>query len=141
MKTQPPQLIQLGKIGAPDLGYISVAEVDREVPFPIHRVYWTYYTPDEVERGHHAHKELKQVIVAVSGIIHLKLENREGEIFEFELDHPTKGVLVSEGFWRTMRFSHSAVLLCLASHAYEESDYIRDYDTFKRGESNDPSLS
>jgi len=133
MNTCNPQLIELHKIGASDLGYISVAEVGSQVPFPINRVYWTYYTPDEVERGHHAHKELKQVIVAVSGIIQLTLENREGDIFEFILDHPTKGVLVPEGFWRTMRFSHCAVLLCLASHAYEESDYIRDYDIFKSG--------
>lgn len=128
-----PKAIALGKIGSPNLGYITVAESGclGDVPFEVKRVYWTYYTPNHVIRGHHAHHELRQVIVAVSGIINLKFESKAGEIFEFELNEPSKGVYVPPGYWRTIRFSHNAVLLCLASEHYDEIDYERDYENFK----------
>ena len=63
-----PNLISLKKIGDPSLGYISIVEENDLIPFEIQRVYWTYFTPNHVERGNHAHKELHQLIVAVSGI-------------------------------------------------------------------------
>ncbi|MFK7797621.1 MAG: FdtA/QdtA family cupin domain-containing protein [Aureispira sp.] len=127
-----PSLIQFDKIGTPNLGYISVAEIEHNIPFPIQRVYWTYFTPNHVERGNHAHKALEQVIVCVSGIIKFEFENSKGEVFKFTLDDPSKGVHVPPGYWRRMQFSHSAVLLCLASLLYDEADYIRDYNTFKQ---------
>ena len=114
------------------MGYISVAEVADNIPFEIKRVYWTYFTPNHVERGNHAHIRLHQVILSVAGIINFELENTKGERFEFVLDEPNKGLLVPPGYWRCMRFSHSAVLLCMASELYDETDYIRDYETFKQ---------
>lgn len=127
-----PTIVQFDKIGTPNLGYISVAEIEHNIPFPIQRVYWTYFTPNHVERGNHAHKALEQVIVSVSGIIKFEFENAAGELFKFTLDEPSKGVYVPPGYWRRMQFSHSAVLLCLASLPYDEADYIRDYETFKQ---------
>ena len=59
------------------------------------------------------------------------MENVDGDVFTFVLDEPNKGLYVPPGYWRKMKFSHSAVLLCIASMGYDESDYIRDYDTFK----------
>ena len=126
-----PKEITFQSIGQPDLGYISVAQYEELVPFEIKRVYWTYFTPNHIVRGNHAHKQLKQVIVAVSGVIDFTLEDPNGNTFEFVLDNPNKGIYIPEGYWRTIRFSHSAVLLCLASENYDEKDYIRDYSEFK----------
>ena len=125
-----PRLINLGKIGDSSLGYITVGESNSNIPFNIRRTYWTYFTPHNIERGGHAHKKLKQVIVAVCGIIELKLETLNGEIFNFVLDSPEKGLLIESTCWREIKFSHNAVLLCLASDKYSEDDYIRDYTSF-----------
>lgn len=131
-KATEPSIIQFDKIGTPNLGYISVAEIEQNIPFPIQRVYWTYFTPNHVERGHHAHKALEQVIICVSGIIKFEFEDSSGKLFEFTLDEPSKGIHVPPGYWRRMQFSHSAVLLCLASQPYDEADYIRNYTSFKQ---------
>lgn len=127
-----PQLIEFKKIGSPDLGYISVTELGDQVPFEFKRVYWTYYTPNHIERGGHAHKKLQQVIVAVSGIILFSLEDKFGNKYTFELKKPNQGLFIPEGFWRDIKFSHNAVLLCLASDKYLEDDYVRDYEAFKQ---------
>ncbi len=126
-----PKLIYIGKIGKPDQGYVSVAEIESNIPFEIKRVYWTYFTPQDVLRGHHAHKSLHQAIFAVNGIIKFKFESVKGDIYEFKLDTPEEGIYVPPGYWREIQFSHNAVLLCLASEKYSEDDYIRDYSNFR----------
>jgi dTDP-4-dehydrorhamnose 3,5-epimerase-like enzyme len=125
-----PQLIEFPKIGNSSLGYISIAEFQKNVPFEIKRVYWTYYTPQDVLRGGHAHKELFQLVFAVSGIIIFETENRQGEKKSYELNSPDKGLYLTPFIWREIKFSHNAVLLCLASDIYKETDYIRDYKEF-----------
>lgn len=127
MQYYEPTLIELVKIGDSTLGYISVTENFENIPFKIQRVYWTYYTPQDVTRGGHAHLELQQLIVAVSGTITLTTENLRGEKKEFVLDSPDKGLYLPNKIWRDIKFSHNAVLLCLASEKYNEDDYIRDY--------------
>ena len=129
-----PHFVSFEQIGTPALGYISIAEVTDNVPFKVKRVYWTYFTPNHVERGNHAHIELEQIIVCVSGIIEFKLENVSGQQFNFILNEPSKGLYIPPGYWREMKFSHNAVLLCLASLRYDEKDYIRDYSEFKTGD-------
>ena len=129
---QKPHIIEFKPVGSSELGYITVAEYSKNIPFEIKRVYWTYFTPHNVERGNHAHKTLHQVIVAVSGVIDFELESREGEKYNFKLDNPNKALYIPKEYWRVIKFSHNAVLLCLASLEYEASDYIRDYDAFKQ---------
>ena len=126
----PPYLIDFDKIGSPNLGYISVAENFENIPFEVKRVYWTYYTPQDVTRGGHAHYDLEQVIVAVSGTITFTTEDLLGNKAAFILDSPDKGLYIPKLIWRDIKFSHNAVLLCMASEKYLESDYIRDYETF-----------
>ncbi len=129
MKTNP-HLIDFKKIGETSLGYISVAEKFENVPFEIKRVYWTYFTPNHVIRGHHAHKHLQQIIIAVSGSIEFTLiDNKENKQI-YILDNPDKGLYIPSGYWREIKFSHNAVLLCLASEKYDEKDYIRNYNDF-----------
>ncbi|MFY0631078.1 MAG: WxcM-like domain-containing protein [Flavobacteriaceae bacterium] len=129
--TEQPHIIKFDQIGSSSLGYISVAEIEDQIPFDIKRVYWTYFTPNNVQRGFHAHKELFQVIVAVSGIIKFKLIDNEGKEEVYTLDDPSIGLFIPKKYWREISFSHNAVLLCLASEKYDENDYIRDFNDFK----------
>ena len=126
-----PYIFELSAIGSTELGYITVSEYSNSIPFQIKRVYWIYFTPPNIERGNHAHKELEQIIVSVSGIIEIDLESMHGEKFSFKLDKPNKALYIPKEYWRMIRFSHNAVLLCLASMEYDENDYIRDYNLFK----------
>ena len=126
---QFPQILNIDKVGNSALGYISIAE---SLPFKIKRVYWTYYAPHDVIRGNHAHKDLYQLIIAISGIIEFKIENKNGEHFNFKLDQPNLGLFIPPLCWREMKFSHNAVLLCMASLEYSEDDYIRDYTKFEK---------
>lgn len=127
-----PQRIILDQIGDKGLGYISVVEAERLLPFQIKRVYWTYFTPHEVIRGNHAHKNLYQAIFAVSGEIEFKLIDRTGKEHNIKLSKPNVGLVIPPIVWREIKFSHSAVLLCLASEEFSEEDYIRDVDSFNQ---------
>ncbi|MFS4430087.1 sugar 3,4-ketoisomerase [Chryseobacterium sp. S90] len=126
-----PHIINLNKIGSPELGYITISETQKDVPFDIKRVYWTYYTPQDVSRGGHAHKNLQQLIVAVAGTITFNTEDKDGKKEIFVLDSPNTGLYIPKLIWRDIKFSHSAVLLCLASELYDEDDYFRNYQDFK----------
>lgn len=132
MKTYPkPHLITFDKYGGPVIGYISSAEGARNVPFEIKRVFWTYFTPESIVRGRHAHHETEQVLIAVAGRIIVMTEERDGEISTFVLDTPHVGVYIPPTTWHSMQYSHVAVQLVLASTHYSEPDYIRDYEAFK----------
>lgn len=131
-KWNRPQLISFPKLGESSIGYISVTEAHQLVPFEIKRVFWTYYTPESIVRGRHAHYETEQVLVAVSGRIIVTTEEPDGTLQVFNLDFPNQGVYVPPNCWHTMQYSHTAVQLVFASNAYMEQDYIRDYDEFKR---------
>ena len=125
-----PYLIDFPKIGEPSLGYISVAE-KTNLPFIPKRVYWTYFTPENVIRGGHSHIELEQILIAMAGQIKVSIELINGKKFDFSLDKPSKGIYIPKKSWRTMEYSHNAVQLCIASIEYDEKDYVRDYQEFK----------
>jgi hypothetical protein len=126
-----PYMIEFPKVGNSQLGYISIAEKNN-LPFAVKRVYWTYFTPESVERGGHAHYELEQILVAVAGKIIINVEMLDGLTEEFVLENPNKGLYMPKSTWRTMKYTHNAVQMCLASIEYEEKDYIRDYEVFKK---------
>lgn len=126
-----PHLVEFPKIGSSQLGYISVAE-NQTLPFEVKRIYWTYYTPESVERGGHSHYELQQILVAMAGKIIVTVESLDGEINEFILESPNQGLYIPKNTWRTMKYTHSAVQMCIASEVYSEADYIRTYSEFKK---------
>ncbi len=126
-----PHIINFPKIGDSVQGYISVAE-NQNLPFAVKRVYWTYFTPESVERGGHAHYDLEQILVAVAGSIKISIELSGGIKNDYTLDKPNVGLYIPKMTWRTMQYTHNAVQMCIASMAYEEKDYIRDYETFKK---------
>ena len=111
-------------------GSLVALETGKTVPFDIKRVYYIFATQKDVARGFHAHKNLKQIIVCVTGKCRMVLDDSKVRQ-EIWLDSPTKGLLISDLVWREMHdFSEDCVLLVLASEHYDESDYIRDYEDF-----------
>jgi len=125
-----PHTIPFQQIGDPSLGYISVAE-KQNLPFHVKRVFWTYYTPNEVLRGGHSHLRLEEIIVATAGTVKVTTEMKNGANLTFTLDSPNTGLYIPSECWRTLQFSHNAVLLTMASIEFDASEYIREYDVFK----------
>ena len=128
---QQPSLINFPKIGSSIEGYISVAE-NNTLPFEVKRIYWTYFTPESVKRGGHAHKKLQQILVAVAGKIIVTTQMPGEREQRYILETANQGIFLPRYCWRTMQYSHNAVQMCIASMAYEVSDYIRDYEEFKK---------
>lgn len=132
MRYKSPYIIEFDKIGESSIGYISVAQAQEKIPFNIERVFWTYYTPESIVRGRHAHHRTEQVLVAVTGKIILTTESPNGKTEVFILDTPNKGVYIPPHAWHTMQYSHTAVQLVFASTKFDEKDYIREYEQFKK---------
>lgn len=126
-----PRVLSLPKLGAPDIGYITVLESGKYLPFAVARTFWTYYTPESIVRGRHAHYRTEQVLVALAGRIIVTTELADGTLETFRLESPETGLYVPPSVWHTMQYSHTAVQLVLASTVYDESDYIRDFAQFR----------
>lgn len=116
-------------------GRITAINSDNEVPFEIKRVYYLYDVPSGEDRGGHAHLELQQLIVAASGSFDLIIDDGANKRV-IHLNRPFLGVLMPSGIWRELtNFSSGSICLVLASHNYDENDYIRDYNRFKKWKS------
>ena len=123
-------IIELDKHHSDRKGNITVVENNMTVPFEVKRTYYLYDIPGGEERGAHAHKKLRQLIIAASGSFDVVLN--DGNVKRtFSLNHPYQGLLVVPGIWRELNnFSSGSVCLVLASMLYEHDDYIRDYSEF-----------
>ena len=111
-------------------GDLTVIEGGIHIPFEIRRVYYIYNVPVNAERGGHAHKELEQVIFALSGSFRIKIDDGRQKS-EHWLRDPRKGLHISRLVWREIdSFSQGAVCMVIASQRYDESDYYRSYDDF-----------
>ena len=125
-----PTVINFKSLGD-ERGSLIAIEAEKSVPFEVRRVYYIFGTNEGVERGFHAHRNLNQVAVAVTGSCEIVLDDGEYKTSVL-LNSAQKGVLIGPGMWRVMRnFSSDCVLLVLADQHYEEADYIRDYKEFK----------
>lgn len=120
-------------------GNITVVENSATIPFEVKRSYYLYDVPGGESRGGHAHRELSQLIVAASGSFSVTLD--DGKVKRtFLLNRPYQGLYVVPGIWRTLDdFSSGSVCLVLASHGYDEADYIRDYNDFIKYKKNEYS--
>jgi hypothetical protein len=111
-------------------GNLTFIESDKNIDFNIKRVYYLYDVPGGAERGGHAHKNLHQFIIAISGSFDIILDDGENKK-KFQLNRGYYGLKICPYVWRELNnFSSGAVCLVLASEHYDEEDYIRDYDTF-----------
>ncbi|RUS65236.1 WxcM-like domain-containing protein [Pseudorhodobacter sp. E13] len=111
-------------------GNLTFIEGQRHIPFDIKRVYYLYDVPGGSDRGAHAHRGLEQVIISMAGSFDLLLDDGKKQK-KFQLNRSYHGVYVCPMTWRYLdNFSSGAVCMVLASAAYDEADYIRDYATF-----------
>ncbi len=125
------EIIQLPKIQDPR-GNLTFIEGGNHIPFDILRVYYLYDVPGGSERGGHAHKELHQFIIAMSGSFDIVLDDGEKKK-RIHLCRSYYGLYVPPMIWREIdNFSTSSVCMVLASNRYEESDYYRDHAEFLR---------
>ena len=114
-----------------EVGSLVVYEGDEEHHFMPLRTYFLYDVPARAERGGHAHKKLRQILVALSGSFEVILDDGQNQVV-VQLNQPTQGLSLPPGLWRELRnFSGGSICLVLASEEYDEDDYIRNYDEFK----------
>ena len=112
-------------------GNITIVEGNKNVPFDVKRIYYLYDIPGGEDRGGHAHKELRQLIIAASGSFNVLLDDGINKKV-VTLNRPDYGLMVVPGIWRElMEFSSGSICLVLASEVYNEQDYIREYSVFK----------
>lgn len=125
------QILELPKIHEPR-GNLTFIEGGVHVPFDIQRVYYLYDVPGGSERGGHAHKQLHQFIVAMSGSFDIVLDDGQNKK-RVHLNRSYNGLYVCPMIWRELdNFSSGSVCMVLASTKYEESDYFREYADFMR---------
>lgn len=111
-------------------GNLTIAEENKNLPFDLKRAYWITDVPKNGSRGGHAHKRLRQVLIAVHGSFTVTLDNGK-ETKTYLLNNPGEGLLIDTEIWRTLDdFSSGAVCLVLASELYEPEDYLYEYNDF-----------
>lgn len=111
-------------------GNLSFVEAEKDIPFQIKRIYYLYNVPAGVERAGHAHKNLEQVLIVMSGSLDIYLDDGFNKR-KITLDKPNQGLYLPCMIWRDINnFSEGTVLTVLASDFYDENDYYRNYDEF-----------
>lgn len=130
MHPDKARLIDLPKI-LDDRGNLSFLENGRQIPFDIQRVYWIYDVPGGEVRGGHAYKSLSEVIIALSGSFDVVLHDGREEK-RFMLNRSYKALYIPKLMWRQLEnFSTNSMALIAADAAFDEADYIRDFNEFK----------
>ena len=123
------EIVTLPKIGD-ERGNLSVIEQLKQIPFVIKRAHWVYDVPGGVNRGGHAYKKTEEFIVALSGSFDVVVDDGEKQE-RYPLNRSYFGLYVPNGMWRTMtNFSTNSLALVLSSTAYDENDYVSDYDEY-----------
>lgn len=113
-------------------GMLIALEGQKNVPFPIRRVYYLFATTPGVHRGQHAHRHLNQLAICVRGSVSFLLDDGSGPV-QTVLNDPAQGLLLGRMVWRELYdFSDDCVLMVLADQPYDAADYIADYDEFLR---------
>lgn len=113
-------------------GSMLVFENGHNLPFELKRSYFIYDIPSDSSRGSHAHINLNQIIIAASGSFEVEVDDGEHKK-TFLLNNPSKALFLPKMHWRViLKFSTGSICLVYASAIYDESDYIRNYDEFKK---------
>ena len=129
-------VVDLGKISF-DKGHLAIVENNSVFPFEVRRVFYLYDIAGGESRGAHAHKDCHQFLIAASGSFEVSLDDGKFKRQVF-LNRPDVGLHIPPGVWASeVNFSSGAICLVLASHNYNESDYIRDYSDFLKFRKNE----
>jgi dTDP-4-dehydrorhamnose 3,5-epimerase-like enzyme len=120
------------QFGNKQIGYLSFLEKGSNISFEIKRIYFIYNTPHNITRGRHAHKNLQQIAFCPYGKIEITLDDGNANSKHI-LDQPNKSLYIGKGIWHEMKWlTKNSVLCVLASEKYDEDDYIRNYNEFKK---------
>lgn len=112
-------------------GNLTAVTNQLQIPFDIKRIYYLYDIPGGTSRGGHAHKDLKQLVFAISGSFDIILDDGKDKRI-FNLSRPNLGLIIPPGLWRELdNFSSGSICMVLASELYDEKDYFRNYSEFK----------
>lgn len=123
------RIIEFPRIEDPR-GALTFIENNRQIPFAIQRVYYLYDVPGGATRAGHSHKELQQVLIAMSGSFDVHVDDGKNRL-TYQLNRSYKGLYIPKTIWREIdNFSSGSVCVSLASAYYEEADYYRSYDAF-----------
>lgn len=126
------KIVRLKTIPTIEAGELSFFEANHDIDFDIKRIYYISKVPEGVRRGFHAHKELKQLLFCPYGKIQLILEDRDVRE-EITLSDPSIGIVIDKPTWREMLWMEkNSVLVVAASDYYKTTDYIRNYNEFKK---------
>lgn len=129
--TSEPKIINLPKI-VDSRGNLSFFENENQIPFEIARTYWIYDVPGGELRGSHAFREQQEFIIALSGSFDVVLHDGEKEQV-FSLNRSYYGLYVPKMYWRKIEnFSTNSLALIVSDKNYDENDYIRDFEEFKK---------
>ena len=113
-------------------GSLTPIQFPNDIPFQIKRIYYIYDVKKGVERGFHSHRDLEQILISLGGSVKIRTKTPEEEQI-FVLDKPNQGLYIGPYIWREMYdFSDNSTLLVLASHEYDEKDYLRNYDEYEK---------
>ncbi|MBE9116799.1 WxcM-like domain-containing protein [Lusitaniella coriacea LEGE 07157] len=122
-------LLCFPEYGTIEQGFLSVAESEKNCPFPIQRTYWVYGCPEGKQRGGHAHRSVHQILICVAGEVEVILDNGV-EKEAFILNNPTIGLHQKPLVWGDLIHKKDSALIVLASEHYSEPEYIRNYNEF-----------
>jgi hypothetical protein len=129
VKIEDCKIIQLSKVQATS-GNITSLNNSIDAPFDVKRIFYIYDIPSGEDRGEHAHKECHQLLVAITGAFEVEVFDGNQKL-RFLLNQPDRGLHIPPGIWASeVNFSGGGICLVLASHEYDESDYIRDYQEY-----------
>ena len=122
-------------------GCLSVVEQEIDIPFKIKRIYYLHSLSKDAQRGEHAHKELKQLLIPVKGSFNISLDDGESTC-DVILDSPNHGLLLKPVIWRKITtIEDNSICLALVSELYSEEDYIRSYNEFEKYVKNERIMS
>ena len=126
-----PYLIFFEQVGSASEGLLTSTQFAEKLPFAVKRAFWIQGTPPEIVRGHHANKTTREVLIALTGTIKVKAETHEG-VSEFTLLSSATGLYIPALCWTELTFAEGTIALCLASTDFDEQDYLRDYEVYKK---------
>jgi dTDP-4-dehydrorhamnose 3,5-epimerase-like enzyme len=129
---EPKVQLQQLRVNGDHRGSLISLEGGDDFGFEISRVYYIFGTKNGVDRGFHAHKKLRQKLIAVNGSCTIDVEYKNKNE-SYTLGNPYEALSIFGPVWRVMKnFSNDCVLLVITDLIYDEEEYIRDYDEFKK---------